>query len=58
MRLNGTVNGGGKAPGGTRTDPNPRCCTACIRGTREIQGPCGYALNCPKGCHTKGNSNA
>jgi hypothetical protein len=29
----------------------PRCCAACMRGTRALQGPCAVDLKCK--CHTK-----
>lgn len=35
-------------------EPRRECCIRCRRGTKEHGlTPCGYALNCPTGCHER-----
>lgn len=38
-----------------REEPRGLCCSRCRRGMPGMQGPCGYALHCPNGCHEEGD---
>lgn len=46
-----TFNNGHPAPPTYPKEHRVVCCTRCRRGMPGMLGPCGYALNCPNGCH-------
>lgn len=53
-RAMGASYGRSALPGYVPEPPVRECCIKCRRGTKQHGVlPCGYALNCPNGCHRR-----